>query len=138
MAIEYCYEAGFGSIVLQAGEQTGENFISLITRSIQYAKRISNGMLGITLSLGEQTEDTYRKWFEAGADRYLLRIETSDPLLYAMLHPKDHSFNKRLDYLYTLQKIGYQVGTGVMIGVPGQTITHLALDVLFFKGWMWI
>ncbi|MCX8122935.1 MAG: [FeFe] hydrogenase H-cluster radical SAM maturase HydE [Spirochaetes bacterium] len=132
-AINFSYNVGFGSIVLQAGEQTSKEFISLITKCIQYAKRISNGQLGITLSMGEQKKEVFQQWFDAGADRYLLRIETSDPSLYAKLHPCDHSFTRRMECLYDLKEIGYQVGTGVMIGVPHQTVENCARDILFFK-----
>ena len=74
--------------------------------------------LHITLSLGEQKPETYRRWFEAGAHRYLLRIEVSNPALYRKLHPDDkhHSQQNRLEALKTLRQTGYQVGTGVMIG----------------------
>jgi biotin synthase len=92
--------------------------------------------MGITLSLGEQSEDTYRKWKEeAGVRRYLLRIETSNPALYKKLHPDNelHSYNTRLKSLELLRKLDYQVGSGVMIGLPFQTIEDLADDLIFFK-----
>ena len=89
----------------------------------------------MTLSCGEQTEQTYRKWFEAGANRYLLRIETSNPELYRKLHPNDdiHRFERRLEALEMLKKTGYQTGTGVMIGLPFQSFENLAGDLLFMK-----
>jgi biotin synthase len=90
------YEQGYGSIVLQAGERSGREYVDRIERLVAALKSRSNGELGITLSLGEQTADTYRRWFEAGAHRYLLRIETSSPALYAKLHPADHSYAARL------------------------------------------
>jgi len=91
--------------------------------------------LGITLSCGEQTHETYRRWFENGAHRYLLRIESSNPELYYKIHPKTkkHSFEKRLEALQSLRETGYQVGTGVMIGLPFQTVGDLADDLLFLK-----
>lgn len=91
--------------------------------------------MGLTLCVGEQTEETYRRWFAAGAHRYLLRIETSNPSLYNMLHPRDgrHEWQVRRDCLQTLRRIGYQVGTGDMIGLPGQTVEDLADDILFYK-----
>jgi biotin synthase len=83
--------------------------------------------------VGEQTPETYGRWFESGAHRYLLRIETSSRELYRKLHPADHDFEKRVDCLRALKEIGYQVGTGVMIGLPFQTAEDLACDVLFFR-----
>lgn len=99
------------------------------------ARRITNGEIGITLSCGEQSEETYRRWFESGANRYLLRIESSSEELYRKIHPHDarHSFSNRMKALETLKKTGYQTGTGVMIGLPFQTIEHLAHDLLFMK-----
>ncbi len=98
-------------------------------------KKIDNGSLGITLSLGEQTEETYRRWFEAGAHRYLLRIESSNEELYYKIHPKNslHDFRHRVECLEILKRTGYQTGTGVMVGLPFQTLDHLAADLLFFK-----
>ena len=91
--------------------------------------------LGITLSLGEQPLEVYQEWFEAGAHRYLLRIESSDRELYGRIHPQDdvHSFDRRVRALRDLRTAGYQVGTGVMIGLPYQNAAHLADDLLFFK-----
>lgn len=128
----WCYEQGYGSIVLQAGERSDSVWTDLITRLVSEIKQISNGELGITLSLGEQSEDVYRQWFEAGAHRYLLRVETSNPVLYKELHPADHIFEDRVKCLHSLKKAGYQVGTGVMIGLPGQSVEDLADDLLFF------
>lgn len=129
---KWCFEQRYGSIVLQAGEREDAAWTDFVTDLIQGIKEVSGGELGITLSLGEQTDDVYRCWHEAGAHRYLLRIETSNPALYQTLHPADHSFEKRLNCLRTLKKLGYQVGTGVMIGLPGQTVADLADDILFF------
>ncbi len=126
-------ECKYGSIVIQSGERTDRNFIEGIERLVKEIKKATGGVLGITLCLGEQTPETYRRWFAAGAHRYLLRIETSSPKLYASLHPADHIFEKRLECLKTLQAIGYQVGTGVMIGLPRQTIEDLADDLIFFR-----
>lgn len=129
---KWCFEQRYGSIVLQAGEREDAAWTDFVTDLIQGIKEVSGGELGITLSLGEQTDEVYRCWHEAGAHRYLLRIETSNPALYQTLHPADHSFEKRLNCLRTLKKLGYQVGTGVMIGLPGQTVADLADDILFF------
>ncbi|MDR4987939.1 MAG: [FeFe] hydrogenase H-cluster radical SAM maturase HydE [Bacteroidales bacterium] len=133
-AARYAWENKFGSLVIQAGERSGTRYVQRIERLVKMIKQMSNGELGITLSLGEQSEETYRRWFEAGAHRYLLRIEVSNPDLYPLYHPgnKKHDYRERLDALYRLRKVGYQVGTGVMIGLPFQTIEDLADDLLFF------
>jgi biotin synthase len=95
-------------------------------------ENLPNG-LGITLCAGEQNDETYRKWFDAGAHRYLLRIESSNPEIFASIHPESQKLETRIECLKLLKTIGYQIGTGVMIGLPGQTIEHLAQDILFFK-----
>lgn len=134
-AIRFAHENRYGSVAIQSGELTGKGFTDKINRIIQQSNSQTNGEIGITLSCGEQTEETYRQWFESGAHRYLLRIESSTEELYYRIHPKDdnHSFENRLNVLETLKKIGYQVGTGVMVGLPFQTIEHLADDLLFMK-----
>jgi len=134
-AARYAFENNFGSIVLQSGEMSNPSFTSRVTRLLEAIKDLSGGKLGITLSLGEQNEEVYREWHEAGAHRYLLRIEASNPSLYARLHPNDklHSYHKRLECLRTLRKLNYQTGTGVMIGLPFQTYEDLAADLLFMK-----
>lgn len=131
----FAHEMNYGSIVIQSGERTDKTFIDKIDFLIREIKKFSDGKLGITLSLGEQTHETYKKWFDAGAHRYLLRIETSSPELYKRYHPSDgsHSYEKRLEALNLIKKTGYQLGTGVMIGLPGQTIRDLADDILFFR-----
>lgn len=132
-AAQYAFDNNYGSIVLQSGELSNVRFTSRITSLLKEIKKLSDKKLGITLSVGEQTEEVYREWYEAGAHRYLLRIEASNPSLYKRLHPDDelHSYNNRLDCLNLLQKIGYQTGTGVMIGLPFQTYEDLAGDLLF-------
>jgi len=126
-------EMDYGSIVLQSGERQDEDYVRFIETILRKIKAATSRKLGITLSLGEQTEETYERWFKAGAHRYLLRIETSDPTLYKRLHPEDHSFEMRRECLRKLRRIGYQVGTGVMIGLPSQTHENLVEDILFFK-----
>lgn len=84
------------------------------------------------MSLGEHSPETYRKWFELGSHRYLLRIETTNRELFKKLHPDD-DFDERIACMESLREIGYQVGTGIMIGIPGQTAEDLAKDILFFK-----
>ncbi len=129
LAHDYCY----GSIVLQAGERRDPEFVDFVETVVGKIKKISEGKLGITLSLGEQSAETYRRWFHAGAHRYLIRIETSNRKLYQSLHPEDHDFDRRLTCISALREIGYQVGTGVMVGLPDQTIGDLADDILFFR-----
>ena len=131
----WAFENQYGSIVLQSGERNDEEFIFFIEETLCEIKEKTSEKLGITISLGEQTENTYRKWFAAGAHRYLLRIETSSRELYKTLHPNDafHDFDTRLNCIKSLQNVGYQTGTGVMIGLPGQTLLDLADDILFFK-----
>jgi len=129
----WIYKNNYASIVLQSGERDDPKFTDFVSDLIKEIKNLSNGQLGITLSLGEQDKKTYQKWFDLGAHRYLLRIESSNKKLYESIHPPDHSFAKRLNCLKELKKIGYQVGTGVMIGLPGQTIDNLVNDLLFFK-----
>jgi biotin synthase len=129
----WAYEAGYGSVVLQSGERKNRTFTAFIENAVKRIKQMSSDELGITLSLGEQDEETYKRWFHAGAHRYLLRIETSSEPLYRSLHPADHSFAERFKCLEMLNAIGYQTGTGVMIGLPGQTEEDLVNDILFFK-----
>ena len=130
-------KGNFGSIVIQGGERTDVAFISRITRLVRAIKAIDTGgkPLGITLSLGEQTREVYEEWFDAGAHRYLLRIESSNPDLYRKLHPQDgaHSFERRMRALLDLKETGYRTGTGAMIGFPGQTAADMADDLLFYK-----
>jgi biotin synthase len=134
-AAHYAYQHNFGSLVIQAGERSDKLFVRKISALLKEIQKLSNGDLKVTLSLGEQVEDTFKLWRESGAHRYLLRIETSNRELYAKLHPKDrtHSFDERLNALVLLRKTGYQVGTGVMVGMPFQTMEDLADDLLFIK-----
>lgn len=128
-----CHRRGYGSVVLQSGERRDGDFVAFVEKTVRAVIQASGGELGVTLSCGEQSLETYARWRAAGAKRYLLRIETSDPRLYAVLHPADHSFDARLRCLRDLKTLGYQVGTGVMIGLPGQTPDQLADDIIFFK-----
>ncbi len=132
---KWAYENNYASIALQSGERVDNEFIDFIEDVIISINKMCKGELGITLSLGEQTEETYRRWFEAGSHRYLLRIETSNEQLYKTLHPENelHSFEKRVKCLKILKEVGYQVGTGVMIGLPNQNIEDLAEDILFYE-----
>ena len=128
----------FGSVVIQGGERTDAAFIRKITRLLKAIKSIdtrADPPLGITLSLGEQPREVYEEWFDAGAHRYLLRIESSNPDLFRRIHPSDpmHAYDRRLQALYDLKAVGYQAGTGAMIGLPFQTAEDMADDLLFYK-----
>jgi biotin synthase len=131
----WAYNAGYGSIALQSGERSDKLYIDAVERVLQRIQEACDGKIGITISLGEQTVETYRRWFEAGAHRYLLRIETTNRELFYKIHPKDktHHFETRIECLRRLKQVGYQVGTGVMIGLPFQSTEDLANDILFFK-----
>lgn len=134
-AARFAIENNWGSIALQSGEIEHAGFSDRITRLLNKITQMSGGKLGITISLGEQEEDVYREWFKAGAHRYLLRIETSNRNLYAKLHPVDgsHNFDRRISCLKSLREGGFQTGTGVMIGLPYQTLTDLANDLIFMR-----
>lgn len=136
--VNFAMNNGYASIVLQSGERRDQNFVDYVCRLVEFVKsktrceRLPNGF-GITLCVGEQSYQTYKRFFDAGAERYLLRIETSNPKLFAQIHPPEVSFESRKECLLFLRDIGFQVGTGVMIGLPNQTLEDLANDILFFK-----
>ena len=134
-AAKYAFDNRYGSIALQSGELESRSVTDRIENLLHKIKELSNGELGITLSVGEQETDVYKRWFDAGAHRYLLRIESTNRSLYNKIHPNNsrHDFQRRLDCLKSLQDIGYQTGTGVMIGLPFQTLDDLAGDLLFMK-----
>ena len=134
-AARFALENNYASIALQSGELESDNFSNRVESLLRRIMEMSDNKLGITISLGEQTEEVYRRWMEAGARRYLLRIEASDPDLYMKLHPGDghHLFSRRVECLTTLRRLGYQTGTGVMVGLPWQTIDHLAGDIEFMR-----
>ncbi|MCX7904793.1 MAG: [FeFe] hydrogenase H-cluster radical SAM maturase HydE [Caloramator sp.] len=119
---------GYRTVVLQSGEDDYFN-VDRMTRIISEIKKLD---LAITLSIGEKSYEEYKAYKEAGADRYLLRIETTDKELYEKLDPNmSHENRKRC--LMDLKKLGYEVGTGCLVGLPGQTLESLADDILFFK-----
>lgn len=134
-AAKFAYDNNYGSIALQSGELESNHVTDRIENLLFRIKELSEGKLGITLSVGEQDHKVYKRWFDAGAHRYLLRIEATNPSLYSKIHPNNskHDFRRRLDCLKSLQDIGYQTGTGVMIGLPFQTTDDLAGDLLFMK-----
>lgn len=122
---------GYGTVVLQAGEDPGLSaaFISDVVRAIK-----DELGLAITLSLGERELPELLAWRQAGADRYLLRFETSQPELYSRYHPaRPGQTSDRIALLRALREMGYEVGSGVMIGLPGQTYADLADDLLLFR-----
>lgn len=129
----WAYEHHYGSVVLQSGEVASEEFTDFIESTVRGIMEGSRGELGITLSCGEQDARVYERWRKAGAHRYLLRIEASDPALYRRLHPADHDFDVRRECLRRLRELDYQVGSGVMIGLPGQTVENLVHDLRFFQ-----
>jgi len=121
---------GYGTVVLQSGEDPG------VTKDwlADLVQRIKNQTpLAVTLSVGERSDDELAAWREAGADRYLLRFETSNRALYDRLHPaRPGTVSDRLTMLRRLRLLGYEVGSGVMIGIPGQTYQDLAYDIELF------
>jgi len=134
-AARLAHKKRFGSLVLQSGERSDDNFVEKVAFLLNEIREVTKGELHVTLSMGEQAEASYKLWRESGAHRYLLRIEASNPELYKKLHPNDalHRFEKRIEALELLRKTGYQVGTGVMIGLPFQSLEDLADDLLFIK-----
>ncbi|MDG5800846.1 [FeFe] hydrogenase H-cluster radical SAM maturase HydE [Marinilabiliaceae bacterium ANBcel2] len=131
----YAWKSGLGSVLLQSGEERSNLFIESVNNIIKEIKKRTNGELAIVLSMGEQSTKTYKKWFNSGAHRYLLRIESSNKELYEKLHPNDnlHNFNNRLKAVESLKKVGFITGTGIMTGLPGQSKEDIAKDILFIK-----
>lgn len=125
------YELGFRTFVLQGGEDGW--FTQEKMEKIVDAIRSGYPDCAITLSIGERTKESYQRLFDAGADRYLLRHETADDVHYRSLHPQELSAQNRKQCLYDLKEIGYQTGTGFMVGSPGQTAEHLAEDMMFIR-----
>lgn len=125
------YDIGFRTFVLQGGEDgyySDDRIVDIITSiKEQYPD------CALTLSLGEKPYETYKKYYMAGADRYLLRHESATDSHYARLHPKEMKFISRKQCLYDLKEIGFQVGAGFMVGSPYQTIDNLVNDLLFLK-----
>lgn len=121
-------EQGYKTVVLQSGEDT----FFTIDKMKYIISEIKNFDLAITLSIGEKTFEEYEAYKKAGADRFLIRIETTDKNLYTKLDP-DMDWQNRLRCLEALKKLGYEVGTGSLVGLPEQTLESLADDILFFK-----
>ena len=145
----------YGTVVLQSGEDLGltTGFITHLVRRIK-----TETPLAVTLSLGERSPDELKKWREAGADRYLLKHETSDPALFRLIHPhlnplpsrerkpeeapsprrgegrgEGSSLNERIELLRHARALGYEIGSGVMVGIPGQSYESLADDIMLFR-----
>lgn len=124
---------GYKTLVLQGGEDdyfTKERMTNIV-------KEIKKLNVALTLSLGEKTYEEYKAFKEAGADRYLIRIETTDKKLYEDMDP-NMSFEERLNCLKNLRDLGYEVGSGILVGLPNQTLESIASDILFFKKLMQI
>lgn len=125
------YSLGFRTFVMQSGEDKSftDEFLVDIISSI----KANHPAVAVTLSLGERSYESFQKLYEAGADRYLLRHEAAEDSLYSSLHPKSMSLENRKECLFNLKKIGYQTGSGFMVGAPGQTIPHLIKDIRFLQ-----
>ena len=128
---DFGYDVGYRTFVLQGGEDAffTPDKITDIVRSIKQ----KHSDCAITLSVGEHPKEVYQQWFDAGADRYLLRHESANQDHYAQLHPDNMSLSNRLDCLQNLKEIGFQVGCGIMIGSPYQTNEHIANDLVFMQ-----
>ena len=127
LAVQY----GFGTVVMQSGEDYGieTTWLADIVRRIKLATP-----LAVTLSLGERPDEDLAAWRGAGADRYLLRFETSDAELYKLIHPSHAGrLSDRIGILRRLKELGYEAGSGVMVGIPGQTYESLAADIDTFR-----
>ncbi len=125
------YELGFRTFVLQGGEDpyfTDDRIVAIIRRIKEHHPDAA-----VTLSIGEKEKESYQRFFEAGAERYLLRHETADKSHYEKLHPGNMSYEHRMQCLRDLRDIGYQVGCGMMVGSPYQTIEHLIKDLRFLQ-----
>lgn len=125
------YELGYRTFVLQGGEDgyyTDDVMCDIIS-----SIKSGHSDCAVTLSLGERSYDSYKRMYDAGADRYLLRHETGDAAHYGNLHPEEMSYDNRIGCLWKLKEIGYQVGCGFMVGSPGQTVDCLVNDMLFIR-----
>lgn len=131
--IELCkegYQLGYKTFVLQSGEDNSFKDDDIVDLVKQIKSKLPD--CAITLSIGEKSYDSYVKYFNAGVDRYLLRHETASEKLYNELHPK-MSYENRIQCLYNLKEIGYQVGAGFMVGLPNQTNEDYVNDFMFLK-----
>ncbi len=122
-------DLGFRTVVLQSGEDPHYTMDELCSLVQDIKSRLG---LAVTLSIGERSYDDYKRLKEAGADRYLMRFETSSPVLFAALKP-DSDYGRRFRCLEWLRELGYQVGSGTMVGLPGQSLASIADDILKFN-----
>jgi biotin synthase len=133
------FASGYHSICLQSGESDDPLEVDFLVEVVREIKELSREAdehalgLGITLSVGELEYRQYERLWEAGAHRYLLRIESSVPELFESIHPPSQRLEQRIECLRALKDIGYQTGTGIMIGLPGQTVEHLLRELEFFR-----
>ncbi len=125
---------GYGTLVMQSGEDYGltADWVAEVVARVK-----AETPLAVTLSLGERKPEEFARWRAAGADRYLMRFETSDPELYAIIHPRLDGTpglpSDRLNLLKELRALGYEIGSGVMVGIPGQCYESLAHDLALFS-----
>lgn len=130
-AVQKALKLGYGTITLQSGE-SGDHDIEYLKRIVEYIK--SNTSCAITLSVGEMKTSYLRQLRVLGADRFLLRFETSNRTLFDKIHPPAEPFKTdRIEQLKTLHEIGFEVGSGVMVGIPGQKYEDLVNDILLFE-----
>ena len=125
------YALGFRTFVLQGGEDG--YYTDDLLEDLLHKIKAAYPDCAITLSLGERSRESYERLYTAGADRYLLRHETANEAHYEKLHPAEMSLKNRKQCLYTLKEIGYQVGCGIMVGSPYQTVDNLVEDLTFMK-----
>lgn len=125
------YRLGFRTFVLQGGED--DSYTPKVMVDIITTIRKTYPDCAITLSLGEKDEATYKQYYDAGANRYLLRHESINEEHYAYLHPKEMSIQTRKECLFQLKKIGFQTGSGIMVGSPNQKIEHIIEDLRFLE-----
>ena len=123
---------GYGAVVLQSGERSDRKFTSRVTHLLDRISQLPSPP-AVTLSCGEQSLEVYKEWVAAGAKRYLLRIESATEEIFRRIHPGSTTFANRKAALQRVREAGFQTGTGVMIGLPGQTLHHLARDIEFFR-----
>lgn len=129
------YALGFRTFVLQGGEDPYFSGTVGVERLCGIVSAIHDAFpdCAVTLSVGERSRESYQRLFDAGARRYLLRHEAASPELYGKLHPAEMRLENRLQCLYDLKEIGFQVGAGLMVGAPGQTLNHLQEDIRFLQ-----
>lgn len=128
---EFGYDLGFRTFVMQGGEDN--HFTDEIVCDIVSEIKNRYSDCAVTLSLGEKSYESYKKLYDAGADRYLLRHETADSEHYSLLHPSDLTLENRMECLKNLKRIGFQTGCGIMVGSPYQTSGHIAKDLKFIE-----